>query len=127
MEEASQKGWSESWDTYANERTWTVLDALFAVAEETGKTPAQVALRWLLQKPGVTAPIIGARTIEHLETNLGAAGWSAERSADETSGRGQRDESRLPGQFDQRQPAQEIAFSKHRNQYQEELSWNTAT
>ena len=76
VEEAGQKGWSESWDMYANERTWTVLDALFAVAEETGKSPAQVALRWLIQKPGVTAPIIGARTIEHLQVNLGAAGWS---------------------------------------------------
>jgi aryl-alcohol dehydrogenase-like predicted oxidoreductase len=76
IEEASQKGWSESWDTYANERTWSVLDALFAVAEESGKQPAQVALRWLLQKPGVTAPIVGARTLGHLETNLGAAGWT---------------------------------------------------
>jgi len=75
VEEASEKGWSESWDVYANERTWTVLDTLFAVAEETGRTPAQVALRWLLQKPGVTAPIVGARTMSHLETNLGAAGW----------------------------------------------------
>lgn len=76
IEEASQKGWSESWDTYANERTWSVLDAMFDVAEESGKQPAQVALRWLLQKPGVTAPIIGARTMQHLETNLGATGWS---------------------------------------------------
>jgi aryl-alcohol dehydrogenase-like predicted oxidoreductase len=76
IDEASQKGWSESWDTYANEHTWKVLDELFAVAGETGKQPAQVALRWLLQRPGVTAPIIGARTLQHLETNLGAAGWS---------------------------------------------------
>jgi aryl-alcohol dehydrogenase-like predicted oxidoreductase len=75
IEEASKRGWSENWETYANERTWTVLDALFAAAEESGKNPAQVALRWLLQKPGVTAPIIGARTLRHLEDNLGAAGW----------------------------------------------------
>ncbi len=76
VEEASQRGWSESWDAYANERTWTILDNLFAVAEAVGKTPAQVALRWLLQKPGVTAPIIGARTMQHLQNNLGAAGWA---------------------------------------------------
>ncbi len=75
IEVASQLGWSENWETYANEHTWTVLDALFAVSEEAGKSPAQVALRWLLQKPGVTAPIVGARTLKHLETNLGAAGW----------------------------------------------------
>jgi len=33
-------------------------------------------LNWLLQKPGVTAPIIGARNMGQLENNLGAAGWS---------------------------------------------------
>ena len=76
VEEASQRGWSESWDAYATERTWTILDNLFNVAEATGKTPAQVALRWLLQKPGVTAPIIGARTMQHLQNNLGATGWA---------------------------------------------------
>jgi len=80
VDEASRQGWDETWDAYANERTWTILDTLFAVAEETGKRPAQVALRWLMQKPGVTAPIIGARTMEQLETNLGAAGWSLDVS-----------------------------------------------
>jgi aryl-alcohol dehydrogenase-like predicted oxidoreductase len=34
-----------------------------------------VAINWLLRKPGVTAPIIGARSLEQLETNLGAVGW----------------------------------------------------
>jgi aryl-alcohol dehydrogenase-like predicted oxidoreductase len=72
---ASEEGWSEAWDVYDTERTWSILDVLFAVAEEADKTPAQVALNWLLQRPGVTAPIIGARTITHLEGNLGAAGW----------------------------------------------------
>lgn len=76
VETAEQKGWSESWSAYANERTWNILDALFAVAAETGKSPAQVALNWLLQKPGVTAPIIGARTLEQLVNNLGGAGWT---------------------------------------------------
>lgn len=76
VETAEQKGWSESWSAYANERTWNILDALFAVAAETGKLPAQVALNWLLQKPGVTAPIIGARTMEQLVNNLGGAGWT---------------------------------------------------
>ncbi|MCB9117520.1 MAG: aldo/keto reductase [Caldilinea sp.] len=75
IEKAEQEGWSESWSAYNTERTWNVLDALFAVAEEAGKEPVQVALRWLLQRPGVTAPIIGARTLAHLESNLGAAGW----------------------------------------------------
>ena len=76
VEIAEEKGWSESWSAYNNEHTWTVLDALFAVAEEVSKTPAQVALNWLLQRPGVTAPIIGARTMAQLEDNLKASGWS---------------------------------------------------
>jgi len=41
-----------------------------------GKSAAQVALNWLLQMPGVTAPIIGVRTMKHLETNLGTTGWT---------------------------------------------------
>lgn len=76
VEIAQQKGWSESWETYANERTWSVVDEMFAVAKETGKTPAQVALRWLLHQPGVTAPIIGARSMQQLEDNLATAGWT---------------------------------------------------
>lgn len=75
IEQAEKEGWSESWSAYATERTWAILDELFAVAKETGKQPVQVALRWLLQRPGVTAPIVGARTMSHLESNLGATGW----------------------------------------------------
>ncbi|NOZ29869.1 MAG: aldo/keto reductase [Chloroflexi bacterium] len=73
---AERQGWSESWSRYNTERTWRVIDELLAVAEEVGKTPAQVALNWLLQRPGVTAPIIGARNMEQLEDNLGASGWA---------------------------------------------------
>ena len=73
---AEEKDWGEKWSAYNNEHTWNVLDALHAVAAKTGKTPAQVAINWLLQKPGVTAPIIGARSMTQLETNLGAGGWT---------------------------------------------------
>jgi aryl-alcohol dehydrogenase-like predicted oxidoreductase len=73
---AEEQGWSESWSAYNNDRTWHILDTLFAVAEQIGKTPAQVALNWVLLRPGVTAPIIGARTMEQLEANLGAVGWA---------------------------------------------------
>jgi aryl-alcohol dehydrogenase-like predicted oxidoreductase len=76
VEIAEKEGWSESWTAYANERTWSIVDGLLAVAEEVGKTPAQVALRWLLQRPGVTAPITGVRTMEHLEDNIDATGWT---------------------------------------------------
>jgi aryl-alcohol dehydrogenase-like predicted oxidoreductase len=76
IEQAQKAGWSESWETYANERTWAIVDALTEIGGELGKTPAQVALNWVTNRPGVTAPILGARTMAHLEDNLGAVGWS---------------------------------------------------
>jgi aryl-alcohol dehydrogenase-like predicted oxidoreductase len=50
-----------------------VVDRLNEVAGERGLPPAQVALAWLLHKPGVTAPIVGATKLEHLEDALAAA------------------------------------------------------
>ncbi len=76
VEKAEQEGWGESWSAYNTEHTWEVLDALHEVATQTGKEPAQVAINWLMQNPAVTAPIIGVRTMEQLESNLGAAGWA---------------------------------------------------
>jgi aryl-alcohol dehydrogenase-like predicted oxidoreductase len=76
IEIASEKGWSESWERYNNERTWTVIDAVLAIAKELGKSPAQVALNWLLRQPGVTGPIIGARNMTQLDDNIGATGWA---------------------------------------------------
>ena len=73
---AERQGWSEAWSSYAHERTWSVVDELLAVARAVATTPAQVALNWLLQQPAVTAPIVGARTLIHLEDNLGAVGWA---------------------------------------------------
>jgi aryl-alcohol dehydrogenase-like predicted oxidoreductase len=76
IELASQKGWSETFERYNNERTWTVLDTIAAIGKETGKTAAQVALNWLLRQPGVTGPIVGARNMQQLEDNIGATGWA---------------------------------------------------
>lgn len=75
IKRAEEQGWSESWSAYNNEYTWRVIDALLEVAEEAEKSPAQVAINWLLQRPGVTSPIIGARTFQQLDDNLGAIGW----------------------------------------------------
>jgi aryl-alcohol dehydrogenase-like predicted oxidoreductase len=55
---------------------YKVIDALFEVAEETGKTVPQIALNWLLQKPTVASVIIGARDEVQLKQNLGAVGWN---------------------------------------------------
>jgi len=46
------------------------------LAEETGKSMAQVALNWLLQRPTVSSIIIGARNEEQLKQNLDAIGWN---------------------------------------------------
>ena len=54
------------------ERNLTIVDTVKEVAGELGRTPAQVGLAWALQQPGVTSPIIGARTSEQLQENLGA-------------------------------------------------------
>jgi aryl-alcohol dehydrogenase-like predicted oxidoreductase len=65
----------EHWDRRATERNWNVLDVVGEISESTGKSYAQISLNWLLRQPAVTAPIIGARTLEQLDDNLGAAGW----------------------------------------------------
>jgi aryl-alcohol dehydrogenase-like predicted oxidoreductase len=58
------------------EHLYRVVDALDAVAAETGKTVPQIALNWLLQRPTVANVIIGARNEEQLRQNLGAVGWN---------------------------------------------------
>jgi aryl-alcohol dehydrogenase-like predicted oxidoreductase len=55
------------------QRTWDVVDAVRAVADELGVTMAQVALAWLSDRPAVTSVILGARTTAQLEDNLQAA------------------------------------------------------
>jgi aryl-alcohol dehydrogenase-like predicted oxidoreductase len=57
----------------ATERNFAALEEAQAVARERGASVAQVALAWLLAQPGVTAPIIGPRTVEQLEDLLPAA------------------------------------------------------
>jgi aryl-alcohol dehydrogenase-like predicted oxidoreductase len=56
------------------ERTWDVIDAVETIAAGRGASMAQVALAWLADRPLVTSVILGARTMEQLEDNLGAAG-----------------------------------------------------
>ncbi|UKE72479.1 aldo/keto reductase [Xanthomonas graminis] len=59
-----------------DERLYRVIDALEAIAAETGKSVPQIALNWLLQRPTVSSVIIGARNEEQLRQNLGAVGWN---------------------------------------------------
>jgi aryl-alcohol dehydrogenase-like predicted oxidoreductase len=54
-------------------QNWSTLDVVREIAKSMGKTPSQVALSWVTNRPGVTAPIIGARTLKYLEDNLAGA------------------------------------------------------
>jgi aryl-alcohol dehydrogenase-like predicted oxidoreductase len=56
-----------------DEYLYTVVDALDAIAKETGRTVPQVAINWLLQRPTVSSVILGARNEEQLKQNLAAA------------------------------------------------------
>jgi aryl-alcohol dehydrogenase-like predicted oxidoreductase len=56
-----------------SERNWRISDALVAVAKQINKSPAQVALNWVITQPGVTSTIIGATKISQLNDNLQAA------------------------------------------------------
>jgi aryl-alcohol dehydrogenase-like predicted oxidoreductase len=51
----------------------TAVNVVIKLAEENGLTPGQLALLWLRDRPGVTSPIIGPRTIEHLQESLAVA------------------------------------------------------
>jgi aryl-alcohol dehydrogenase-like predicted oxidoreductase len=55
------------------QRTWDVVDAVREVADGCGASMAQVALAWLVDRPAVSSVNLGARTLEQLEDNLGAA------------------------------------------------------
>ena len=59
-------------DEMYSDDDFAVIDAVVAVAGERGVPPAQVALAWLLSRPGVTAPIVGATKPRHLEDALAA-------------------------------------------------------
>src|SRR5690606_34219685 len=66
------KGWTEppihDWN-----RLWDIVDEVVAIADARGVSGAQVALAWLLGRPGVTSVIIGGRTDAHFQDNLAAA------------------------------------------------------
>jgi len=77
--ENSRVGRKDRWDDQPEQResetTWKVVEALVRIARQQGKSLAQVALNWLLQRWEGIVPILGARTPEQLKDNLGAAGW----------------------------------------------------
>jgi aryl-alcohol dehydrogenase-like predicted oxidoreductase len=69
VKKASRTGVRE----YLKDSTWPTLDAVREIAEAHGTTMASVSLAWLMAQPAVTAPIMGARTVEQLREQLPAA------------------------------------------------------
>lgn len=59
-------------DWRMTEQNFSIVDELLAVSREIGRPPTQVAIRWLIDQPGVACPILGARTVAQLEDNLAA-------------------------------------------------------
>jgi len=57
------------------ERNLRIVDALRPIASKYGRTPAQFAINWVINRPGVTAALMGSRTAARVEENAGAAGW----------------------------------------------------
>jgi aryl-alcohol dehydrogenase-like predicted oxidoreductase len=64
-----------SWETRNTARNFAILEAVKEIARKNERTPAQVALNWLLAKEGITSPIFGASTLDQFEENMGAVGW----------------------------------------------------
>ncbi len=81
--EDPQRGMEAYAPRNAQERTWQVIDAVRQVADGRGVSMSQVALAWVAARPAVTSVILGARTVEQLDDNLGAA--DLRLSADETA------------------------------------------
>jgi aryl-alcohol dehydrogenase-like predicted oxidoreductase len=62
-------------------RAWDIVETVCEIASDHDATPAQVALKWLADRPGVAAPIVGARDVEQLEANLGAVDLTLDEAA----------------------------------------------
>ena len=65
---------TDSWKRRVTKRSLRILKVVEEVAKKRGKKCAQVALAWISLQPGITAPIIGARTVQQLEENMGCLG-----------------------------------------------------
>ena len=72
--EGRWQGGRDNFDRPATSEAFDVIDLVVDLAREAGCTPSQFSLAWTAAQPGVTAPIIGPRTLEQLVDNVGAAG-----------------------------------------------------
>lgn len=67
--------WEDTAERHMTDRNFDLVDILARIGKERDKPVAAVALRWLLDMPGITAPIVGARSVTQLEQSLACTGW----------------------------------------------------
>ena len=88
----------ESWaypQRHFSSRADEILRCLLDVSQEIGRPPAQIALRWVLGRPAITAALVGARSVDQLRSNLEADLWALDPEV-----RGRLDEvSHLPDRY----------------------------
>ncbi|MDQ5827234.1 MAG: aldo/keto reductase [Chloroflexota bacterium] len=77
-ENTRMASWVDTWKRHATPEKFDIVDRVCEIANSRGKEPAQIALSWVKDRPGVTSPIFGARNVEQLDKNLGVIGWSLE-------------------------------------------------
>ena len=70
----------EAYAAMASEAAQSVMATVIELAGELGKTPAQLAIAWVLSHPEITLAITGSDTVEHLDDNLGGVGWTLDES-----------------------------------------------
>ncbi len=68
--------WDDGVDQRGSEKTYDIIEVLYALAEETGHSVSQISLNWTMQKAKGAVPLIGARNETQLMENLGALDWS---------------------------------------------------
>lgn len=71
---AVQNSGNPGFEKLLTERNWTIVDELVAVAQELGRSPAEVALAWVTQRPGVASTLVGVTSVSQLERNIAALG-----------------------------------------------------
>jgi aryl-alcohol dehydrogenase-like predicted oxidoreductase len=89
-----------------------ILQTLLDVAKELGRTPAQVALRWVMDKPFMTSAIVGARNAEQLSDTLKAGGWTLPKEAFERLDKVSARPSRYPRAFEDPMPQRRASALK---------------
>jgi aryl-alcohol dehydrogenase-like predicted oxidoreductase len=66
---------AEGMNRRMTDQAFATADVVREIAAESGRTPAQVALNWVTNRPEVTSSLVGARTLDQLDDNLGSVGW----------------------------------------------------